>query len=175
MIKKKNLGRSLEKLSGETITKKERKLHRDHKAITNNKAYLWSNFQSPRRPRPYASSQVHNQMSRDHLVSKSSVSSALSNSSSFFPPRNTKYPQKRYKEFDDNQTSNQKRRPEPEHTGGTTNQVVMILPKHNFTQPTTPKPTHTPFLATPLQNPAHQGTLFAHFQKNLQDHPTKQT
>lgn len=137
--KEKNLGESLEKLSGETITKKEKKLHRDQKAFTNNKAYLWPNFQAPRRPRPYASSQVHNRMARDRSVSELSVSSVLSHSSSFFPQRTPNTHRKDIRNL--MPTKRPIKREDPNLSAlvvQLTRRWVMMLHKHNFTLPTLP-------------------------------------
>lgn len=71
--KERELSDSLEMLSRETITKKEKKLFKDRKAFLTNKAYNWPTFQPQRHYRPFQKFHPTNQSNKEPVTSDSSV------------------------------------------------------------------------------------------------------
>lgn len=94
--KEQNIGETLERLSRETITRKENKLLRGRKAFNNSKAYIWPNSQLQKRSRPHFS-QLANSIPRNTSFSESSVSSVSSYSSFSHLPKENQIPSEKDK------------------------------------------------------------------------------
>lgn len=114
--KEKELGLNLEKISRETITVKENKLLRDQKAFFADKAYNWPNSQPFKVYKRSRNNFTHNHSNIELDGSDSSASSVSSHVSSF-PYRNFKQNKKRPNEYQQDQTSEFKRRTDNRHMG----------------------------------------------------------
>lgn len=160
--KEKELNLGLEKISHDILTKKEKKLTRDPKAFTTNKAYIWPSTIQPSHPRPYRRFNKPNprnekiEVDYEQENSESSVSSASSVNSSL-SSRYYKQARKRLKGPDREHSF--ERKGNQTRTGDVSHEVAG----HTIPSNSTSTSVNTSFLENP--NTPRPGTIQAHFPK----------